>query len=441
LEKSKKIAGVGVLKCLVKLNRHKQALRHFTELLHKHYAFYSQLAEFWLYAGMASCARYLLHEARFYFTRADEIASTRLTRSQLEKVRNLAEKKVERPSFKDTVKYYVNMAENNSNLKNSSLSESKYRILAIDGGGVRGAIPSMLLAEVERRAHKPMSSMVNLFAGTSTGAMISACLAMPKHKGSTRPLYSAAETMSFYVNETPFRNPYNLAQMQYYKYKYEDGDRMRVLNGIFRGDGHDRRISEAVCELYIPAMNATATSLVHEFTRHSGKRFTAEDYSIVDVLMATSAAPIYFKPYTMPGSTGGGGQTFLDGGLLAVSPTRRAYEYAVAVHGVDPRSVCALSLGTGDFLDSSLDKERPKGLAYWLGNIAKTIISSTEYDVDLSMRNSLGRERYKRWQVYFERPIRIDEYAYMSYMIDLCEQFIEDNDEAINQVVDLFDTE
>ena len=50
------------------------------------------------------------------------------------------------------------------------------RVLAIDGGGIRGVIPAVLLAELERRAKRPVAELFDLIAGTSTGGILAAAL-------------------------------------------------------------------------------------------------------------------------------------------------------------------------------------------------------------------------------------------------------------------------
>ncbi len=47
-------------------------------------------------------------------------------------------------------------------------------ILAIDGGGVRGLIPAMILQEIEKRTNMPISELFDVVAGTSTGEMVPA---------------------------------------------------------------------------------------------------------------------------------------------------------------------------------------------------------------------------------------------------------------------------
>ena len=66
------------------------------------------------------------------------------------------------------------------------------RILSIDGGGIRGLLPVMVLAELERRTDKPIADMFDFIAGTSTGALLALGLTVPDEAG--RPRYSWAGT-------------------------------------------------------------------------------------------------------------------------------------------------------------------------------------------------------------------------------------------------------
>jgi patatin-like phospholipase/acyl hydrolase len=68
---------------------------------------------------------------------------------------------------------------------------SMKRILSIDGGGIRGMIPALVLAEIERKTGRPIAAQFDLLAGTSTGGII--CLGLAKDNGQGEPLYSAQD--------------------------------------------------------------------------------------------------------------------------------------------------------------------------------------------------------------------------------------------------------
>lgn len=51
------------------------------------------------------------------------------------------------------------------------------RVLSIDGGGIRGIIPAVLLTELERQTGRPARETFDFIAGTSSGALAAGALA------------------------------------------------------------------------------------------------------------------------------------------------------------------------------------------------------------------------------------------------------------------------
>ena len=74
-----------------------------------------------------------------------------------------------------------------------------FRILAIDGGGVRGVIPARILAEIEKRTQKPISEQFDLIAGTSTGALLALGLTRPSDADARKPAFRANEFVDLYL--------------------------------------------------------------------------------------------------------------------------------------------------------------------------------------------------------------------------------------------------
>jgi patatin-like phospholipase/acyl hydrolase len=85
----------------------------------------------------------------------------------------------------------------------------RYRILCVDGGGIRGLIPALVLAELERRlaaragAGARIADYFHLLAGTSTGGLIALALTTPDPADPRRPRVSASELAAFYVEDGP----------------------------------------------------------------------------------------------------------------------------------------------------------------------------------------------------------------------------------------------
>ena len=50
------------------------------------------------------------------------------------------------------------------------------KVLSIDGGGIRGLIPAVVLAELEGRTGRRIAELFDLVAGTSTGGILAGAL-------------------------------------------------------------------------------------------------------------------------------------------------------------------------------------------------------------------------------------------------------------------------
>ena len=75
------------------------------------------------------------------------------------------------------------------------------KVLCIDGGGIRGLIPALVLAEIERRTGRRIADLVDLVAGTSTGGILACALTRPGPDGT--PQFSAEELAGIYLEEGP----------------------------------------------------------------------------------------------------------------------------------------------------------------------------------------------------------------------------------------------
>jgi patatin-like phospholipase/acyl hydrolase len=72
-------------------------------------------------------------------------------------------------------------------------------ILSIDGGGIRGVIPAMVLAHIEEKVERPIAELFDVIAGTSTGGLIALGLTRPGAGG--RPKFSAGEVVAIYEDD------------------------------------------------------------------------------------------------------------------------------------------------------------------------------------------------------------------------------------------------
>src|SRR5918997_3167764 len=195
--------------------------------------------------------------------------------------------------------------------------------LAIDGGGIRGLIPALVLAEIERRTGRPMADMVDLVAGTSTGGVLACGLTRPGDDG--RPRFSAEELAGIYVEEGPRIFHRGLLKRIFsvggwIDERYED-DGLNAALARYLGD---EWLSDALVDVLVTAYDIQGRFAF--FFRSARARINPTyDFTLPQVARATSAAPTYFEPVEVTDRAGARSYPLIDGGVYAVNPSMVAY--------------------------------------------------------------------------------------------------------------------
>ncbi len=264
------------------------------------------------------------------------------------------------------------------------------RVLAIDGGGIRGLIPALVLTELERRADRRIFEMFDLIAGTSTGGILACALCAPE------PL-PASELVALYEDEGPkifdrsvfqrIRSAEGLLDE-----KYDDGALDRALERFL---GH-KLLSEARPNLIVPAYDTALPGPYFFKTSKARDTPDDDDFPLSVVARATSAAPTYFEPLEA------GERALLDGGVFAVNPAMSAF--AEALREAEARDVVLLSLGTGQRTRRrSFDEIKDWGVARWARPILDVVFDGISDAVHYQLDHVLGGERYWRLQTELTR--------------------------------------
>lgn len=268
------------------------------------------------------------------------------------------------------------------------------RVLAIDGGGIRGLIPALVLTELERRAGRRAFELFDLIAGTSTGGILACALCAPD------PL-PASELVSLYEEEGPEIFDRSLFQ----RIRSADGlldekyDGAALDRALERFLGH-KRLSESRPDLIVPTYD-TALPGPYFFKTVKAREAPAEhDFPLSLVARATAAAPTYFEPVEADG------RALVDGGVFAANPAMCGL--AEVLNQVPPRDVVLLSLGTGQRTNRrEFDEVKDWGLAKWARPILDVVFDGASDSVDFQLRHVLGDERY--WRLQTELTLASDD--------------------------------
>lgn len=297
------------------------------------------------------------------------------------------------------------------------------RILSIDGGGIRGIIPAMVLAKIEERTGVPTVENFDLIAGTSTGGILALGLSRPDNEGN--PRFSAADLANIYREhgEEIFNQDQRAgndlealvaairALFAFIDWVPGVGDRIEpILESLAHLEGlTDERYSNAGlrCVLGNQFRDATLAdaltrTMVTTYDMQSRKPIFLKSWNprdvavkMSDAALATSAAPTFFEPVQL--TIGGQARTLIDGGIFVNTPTVSAYVEARRIFP-DETDFFVLSLGTGESTQQ-LDYQDAVnwGKLKWLPKLLECMFDGMSDAADYQMRRILG-ENYIRLQ-------------------------------------------
>jgi hypothetical protein len=256
------------------------------------------------------------------------------------------------------------------------------RVLSIDGGGIKGAFAAAFLDGLQARLAHPLWAYFDLIAGTSTGGIIALGIGAG---------LKTSQILRFYDQYGPaiFVRQGILARIAHYlSGKHEAGPLRFALEHVFEA----KRLGESRVRLTIPSQNLE-TGEVHIFKTAHHERF-ATDYKelMVDVALATSAAPSYFPTHLLPLGT-----PLIDGGLWANNPSAVAAVEAVSILGWRPGDVFLLSLScTRAPLTAQRAIAVSAGKAYWAPKLVEVMSAGQSSGALGAASHLLGREHVYR---------------------------------------------
>jgi predicted acylesterase/phospholipase RssA len=256
-------------------------------------------------------------------------------------------------------------------------------VLAIDGGGIRGVIPAMVLAEIEMRTGRRASELFDLVAGTSTGGILALGLTKPGRDG--RPEYAAEDLVSLYEEEgrTIFdRSLWHrfVALENLLDEKFPADGLEKVLDRCFG----KALLSEATAEVLVTAYELE-TRQPWFFARYKARDSKRKgwNFPMKDVARATSAAPTYFEPWELKTSRPPG--ALIDGGMFANNPAMCAWVEARKLYPA-ARDTVVVSLGTGQNTRPIHFREaKTWGLAKWAQPAIACVFDGVSDTVDHQM--------------------------------------------------------
>jgi predicted acylesterase/phospholipase RssA len=236
------------------------------------------------------------------------------------------------------------------------------KVLTIDGGGVRGVLPASFLATVEDSLGEPVVDYFDLIVGTSTGGIIALGLAAG---------LPAQEILDLYVQRgrdifRGLRLPRAVRSLALVKYD-ERGLRDALTETL---GAH--RLGDSRTRVVVPSFDINTGEVRIWKTAHHPRFERDYKEAMVEVAMATSAAPTYFQTHLTAKGT-----PLIDGGVFANNPVGLAAVEARSVLEWEAGDVTMLSLGCGtEALSVGHGRRRRLGRLYWMTKLAETFMAA-----------------------------------------------------------------
>ncbi len=205
-----------------------------------------------------------------------------------------------------------------------------FQILSLDGGGLKGLFSAALLAEFEADLGLSVVDHFDLIVGTSTGGLVALGLGAGLRAG---------DLVEFYMSEGPRVFGHERGRVRNAWQAKHGPDRLRsALVGVFG----DRTLGSSVRPLVIPSYSLDAQDVYLFKTPHHPHLRRDWRELMVDVAMATTAAPTFLPASRLRN------HRLIDGGVWANNPTLVGVVEALSMFDISLGSIRVLSLGTTD---------------------------------------------------------------------------------------------
>jgi uncharacterized protein len=296
---------------------------------------------------------------------------------------------------------------------------AKYRVLSLDGGGLRGLITVRLLQQLNKTAStKGWLDKVDLVAGTSTGGILALGIASNK---------TLEDIANVYLKEGPkiFDDSFwdNLRDLgKSVGADYSNKGLKKALSNTF-GSKTLASLSKKVVIPTFDLDNESPDSKKRTWKPKIFHNFAGNDsdakFLLSDVALYTSSAPTYF-----PSADG-----YIDGGVFANNPSMVALVQAISQrNNIKERAnideIVLLSVGTGVSLSYIKGQTLDWGYAQWVKPLINILMDGVAGISDYQTAQLLG-ERYQRLQIVFDskETIELDDVNKLGRMSEIGSTF------------------
>jgi uncharacterized protein len=320
--------------------------------------------------------------------------------------------------------------------------QKKVAILSIDGGGIRGVIPGVILNHLEKElrqiSKKPDAKLVDFFdfvAGTSTGGIL-ACLYLFPDGDSKRPKHSTDEALELYLkNGDKIFHAHKWDLLAKFDGLMKEKYSIKHIEALMSDYFENKTLSKLVKPCLITSYEMTSRKA--HFFRSIDAKNGIDDFYVRDVARATSAAPTYFEPALIKSMNG---QEFalIDGGVFANNPALCAYAEArrtefskcgLKIKNPGAKDMMIVSVGTGTIRQPyHYDEFKNAGQLKWLNPIIDILMSGNAETVDYQLTQIFDTLEQENKKYYYRLEPQLREAS--EEMDNACEENLENLKQA-----------
>lgn len=282
-----------------------------------------------------------------------------------------------------------------------SETNKDFRILSVCGGGVRGLFAAKCVNEIHEKIGINIHDSFDLFAGTSTGALIAASLAANKSPELLTNIYKDNADRIF-----GHKNWFSCSGL--IKAKFKSAHLEKKLKDIFR----DTKIGDLDKPLIIPVTSLKTGSPLFYKSQFKGVGIPRDkNFLLREILLAATAAPSFFKPVLVDCL----GELQADGGLFMNDPTLAAILEAYYIHNVPLERIKVIRIGTeyNHCTYSNKDSKKSWGiLSSWNPKKMLELILNLQVNSTLNMTNYILKKspaQFINIDAYDEKKSSLDD--------------------------------
>ncbi len=257
---------------------------------------------------------------------------------------------------------------------------SKFHILALDGGGIKGIFSAAILAHIEEDLNISIIDHFDLIAGTSTGGIIALGLGV-----GMKP----REILKFYIDQGPciFYGMSAISVRKYWRSKFSSEPLKEALMKCFQ----KKLLGDSKKRLVIPSYSLSDDDVYLFKTPHHERLKRDFKIPIWKVALATAAAPTYFPAFNDLDNI-----RFIDGGVWANNPTLVGISEAVSMLGQPLNEITVLSLATTSDVKTRSANLDNGGLFQWREAAVDVILRGQSIGTHTQAQHLLGKDRVIR---------------------------------------------